>query len=115
MEGGPSSAARAASAGSDRSERRVRKAQEVEQRNERSMLDACCKLLVSKGMTSRPGTDAAAAATAAGSAPPPLAAMDPKLCERISERLASMLKVPVANARAALLHAHNLAAGLPAP
>jgi serine/threonine protein kinase len=118
---------------SERSERRARKALEIEQRNERHMLEQVCKLMVQRGMTSRPST--AATTTASASASPPLpdtaaaagaapsssprrpvsAPLDPKLCDRICARLSSLLKVSAEAVRTVLVQQHNQYVGLAAP
>ena len=104
---------------SEKEERRARKAAEVEARNERHMLEQVCRLLVHRGMTSRPaasasGTPATSPPSAASPVPSPPRAVpiDPKLCERICDRLAALLKVSAAAVRPILTHTHNQFVGL---
>jgi serine/threonine protein kinase len=103
---------------SPRSDRRAKKAAEVEQRNERNMLEHVCKLMVQKGMTmGRPTTTTAVTAP---DAPSPRiggtvsrAPMDPKLCDRICDRLSTLLKVDISTVKPILIHMHNQYVGLP--
>lgn len=111
--------------GSEREERRARKAAEVESRNERHMLEQVCRLIVHRGMTSRPAASpsgASASGTPATSPPPSAASpvpsppravpIDARLCDRICDRLAALLKVSSAAVRPILTHTHNQFVGL---
>jgi len=116
---------RTSAASSEREERRARKALEVEQRNQKHMIEQVCKLMVHRGMTSR---GAGGNSSAASSPPPPGAGvpdssprrpacvpLDPRLCERICERVSTLLKVPAEAVRAVLLQTHNQYVGLTPP
>jgi hypothetical protein len=91
---------------SEKEQRRARRSEEVERKNEKHMLEQVCTLIVTRGLTSRGSKAPSAPATLSPSPPLPLP-IDSKLCDRMTDRLVTLLKVPAATARSILVQAHN--------